>query len=150
MGRLLLLLLLACTKPAPPSGECTLETPLMPGVPGSPGHLIQSTLNPNGASALAALMRQFVTDWQTAKAALDGGLAQSPLSLRHQRMRCVWPTDPADRNAAFDAMAQHYLQQVKAFDATPGPETYAAAIASCTACHEGTCPGPLAIIEKLR
>lgn len=34
------------------AAECTLETPLIPGVPGSPGHLLPSDRNPNGDSEL--------------------------------------------------------------------------------------------------
>ena len=142
------------TPPAPPptpsEAECTLSTSLTPGVPGSPGHLITSAINPNGASELATLMRRMVKDWDSAKAALGKGVSLEARYPTHRKMRCAWPTDPSDRNASFDAMAVTYLEQVKAFDAAPSPATYANVLAGCQACHEQTCPGPLTVIEGLK
>ena len=54
--------------------DCNCSTPLQPGVPGSPGHLIVSPRNPNGDSELAVPMRQFVDDLTEARiqALLEG------------------------------------------------------------------------------
>ncbi|MEN9797971.1 MAG: hypothetical protein RL653_1667 [Pseudomonadota bacterium] len=132
--------------------ECTLATPLVPGVPGSPGHLVPSDINPNGASELATLMRQMVTDWREIRGQLAAGqpLQRAPLLPTHRKIRCAWPTAPEDRNAAFDAMSQVYVQNVRTFDAAPSAETYRGVLAACAACHEATCGGPLAVIEGLQ
>lgn len=143
------MMLVACTK-ATPVDECTLATPLVPGVPGSPGHFIASDINPNGASELAMLMRTFVADWKAARGAVEAG---TPLPKRfpvHRKLRCAWPTDAHDRNAAFDALAVSYLEAVKKFDVTPSRETYEGVLDGCRACHEVTCGGPLEVIEGLR
>lgn len=155
-----LLLALACCAshtPGPAAGaavaeDCTLETPLTPGVPGSPGHLVRSDINPNGASELAVRMRGLVTDWRAAREALVAGLPVPALPYHpgHRLIRCSWPTAAEDRNPAFDGMAQAYLAQVRAFDAAPSRETYNAALTACAACHEATCGGPLTVIEGLR
>ncbi len=140
-------------KPAAPAeDDCTLATALQPGVPGSPGHLIASTRNPNGASELAALMRTMVADWEAVKATLeaDGGAGAAKHLAVHRKLRCAWPTEPSDRDATYDGLAVHYLAAVKAFDAAPSKETYNGAIAGCAACHEVTCGGPLAVIEGLK
>ncbi|MFO0595787.1 MAG: hypothetical protein U0228_10795 [Myxococcaceae bacterium] len=154
-------LLVACTKPSPPPppppppapvvDDCTFETKLVPGVPGSPGHLIPSERNPNGASELATLMRRFVDDWRVAKTTLetDGGVV-APAFPVHRKIRCSWPTDPGDRNAQFDGLAQGYLAAVKKFDAAPSRETREGVLDGCKACHEVTCGGPLEVIEGLR
>jgi hypothetical protein len=148
----------AAAPPTAPKAEaplepCTLETPLQPGVPGSPGHLIPSERNPNGASELATLMRTMVADLEQTKASLEQGRAPpQPLWRRHRKMRCAWPTDASDRNASFDAMAITYLAQVKALDERP-PDARAAfggVLAACEACHEHTCPGPIAVINTLK
>jgi hypothetical protein len=156
----LTLLLAACTKPAPapatvidagpPPDDCTLATKLEPGVPGSPGHLIASEINPNGASELATLMRRFVADWKEARVKLEADAGVAARFPVHRRMRCSWPTDLQDRNAAFDGMAVTYLERVKAFDAKPSRETYEGVLDGCQACHEVTCGGPLEVIEGLR
>jgi hypothetical protein len=144
----------ASQSPVRPAAEeeCTLGTPLVPGVPGSPGHLVPSDINPNGASELAVLMRQMVSDWREIRGQLAAGqqLQRAPLLPTHRRIRCSWPTAAEDRNAAFDAMAQAYVQNVRAFDAAPSAETYRGVLSACAACHEATCGGPLAVIEGLQ
>ena len=148
------LLLAGCARSMAPADAglpaCTGATPLVPGVPGSPGHLLASERNPNGASELATLMRRFVADWTAARARLSEGKTAGPFWPAHRAMRCAWPTDPADRTEAFDAMAVTYLQRVQAFDAAPSRETYAPVIDGCVACHEVTCGGPLELIDTLR
>ncbi|MBL8916158.1 MAG: hypothetical protein JNM17_35990 [Archangium sp.] len=134
--------------------DCTYDTKLVAGIPGSPGHLIASERNPNGASELATLMRTFVDDWRAARVALDvdGGspAAVSPKFPTHRKIRCSWPTDAADRNPTFDGFAKNYVRAVKAFDAQPGREKYEGVLDACKACHEVSCGGPLEVIEGLR
>jgi hypothetical protein len=155
------LCLLACTKPTsappppaapPPVEDCTLETKLVPGVPGSPGNLISSDINPNGASELAALMRTFVADWKDARARLqaDPKATFAPRLPVHRKMRCAWPTSLDDRTAQYDAFAVGYLEKVKAFDTKPSRETYEGVLDGCQACHEVTCGGPLEVIAGMR
>lgn len=131
--------------------DCTFETKLVAGIPGSPGHLIPSERNPNGASELATLMRTFVDDWRSAKATLesDAGVVSAKFPT-HRKLRCSWPTDLADRNTTFDGFAKNYLTAVNAFDAQPGREKYEGVLDACKACHEVSCGGPLEVIEGLR
>ena len=143
------LLLLACARVAAPPGDCTLDTPLVKGVPGSPGHLIPSERNPNGASELATLMRQMVSDLEAAHADFDQRPALWP---RHRRLRCAWPTEPSDRNPTFDALAVQYLAQLQAFDTErENPKAaYQRVVDACVACHEQSCEGPRERILQLR
>jgi hypothetical protein len=147
-------LLLACVPDAasPAQAEtCTLQTPLVPGVPGSPGHFIPSEINPNGASELAALMRRFVSDWRSVQGALREHKAlPKGFAPQHAKVRCAWPTDPQDRNAVFDGLAVNYLGAVRAYEAAPAARTFNAVVASCRACHEQTCGGPLVVIDSLQ
>lgn len=153
------LVLLACPRapaaPAPidagpPPDDCTLATALVPGVPGSPGHLIASELNPNGASELATLMRTMVADWKDARVKLEADAGVTARLPTHRKIRCTWPTAAADRNPTFDAFAVNYLLRVKAFDAKPSRETYEGVLDGCKACHEVSCGGPLELIEGMR
>jgi hypothetical protein len=130
--------------------DCTLATPLVPGVPGSPGHLIPSERNPNGASELATHMRRMADDLKTARAAIVDGGSALPLWASHRKLRCAWPTALSDRNEAYDAMAQTYLEAVRALDAKPSSRAaYTGVVAACRACHEQTCDGPIAVIDGL-
>jgi hypothetical protein len=169
-GRALLLssLALGCgsPQPTPPpaaealvsasagaTAECTLETPLEPGVPGSPGNLLPSDINPNGASELAALMRVMQNDLREARDTLSAGGSTRPLRSAHARLRCAWPTDPSDRNPTYDAFSQAYLAAVGSLDAATGGEARAAhgrVLDTCVACHQDTCQGPIPAIEALR
>lgn len=157
----LALTLCACPKkeeapvaqPPPPApvDDCTFETKLVPGVPGSPGHLIASERNPNGASELATHMRTMVDDLKDARAKVLAGQAVPPLKAKHRKLRCAWPTSLSDRTPAFDAMAQAYLARVAEFDAKPADPkaAYTGVVAACRACHEQTCDGPIAVIDGL-
>lgn len=131
---------------------CTLETPLVPGVPGSPGHLIPSSINPNGASELADLMRTMQTDLTAAREAILKGASVGPLLSRFRKIRCSWPTSATDRDAAFDARAQSYLAAVQALEQAPPPESKAAyrrVLDGCRSCHEQNCAGALKAIDSL-
>lgn len=134
------------------AADCTMDTPLVPGVPGSPGHLLPSDLNPNGASELAALMRTMQADLTAARPVLLDGGAIAPLLPRYRKMRCAWPTDPVDRNALFDGLAQAYLINVENLDRrTPDALTaFDNVLGACHTCHDNSCPGPLVVIDKLR
>ena len=134
----------------PPPADCTLETQLQAGIPGSPGHLIASERNPNGASELATLMRTFVDDWKDARVKLEADAGVSARLATHKKLRCAWPTDATDRNVTFEGFAVNYLAQVKAFDARPSHATYEGVLDGCKACHEVSCGGPLEVIEGLR
>lgn len=163
---LLLGLLAACGGPpaqaptAPPDGtvvasapvepECTLETPLVPGVPGSPGHLVPTEVNPNGQSELALVMRTMQEDMKAAREAIAAGRPVGHLVVRHRKMRCAWPTTPSDRNPTFDAFAVGYLAAADALEKHPDAATFDAVLNTCKACHEQSCPGPVAAIEALR
>lgn len=130
--------------------DCNLSTPLVPGIPGSPGNLIKSARNPNGDSELAVLMRQFVDDLREVQPLLEAGQPVKKLFPTHRRMRCAWPTRPEERNQDYDTRAQGYLAAVRAFDDQPGKATYNAIIAGCIHCHAQSCGGPLDFIDGMK
>lgn len=122
-------------------------------MPGSPGHLIPSAINPNGSSELAALMRAMQADLKAARAAIERGQPRGALLSRHQKIRCSWPTNPTDRNESFDASAQAYLAAVGALDAAVAADAatrFDGVLDRCRACHEQTCSGAIVAIEALR
>jgi hypothetical protein len=160
----LVVLLLGCSRPpaaaptaprdaAAPVEPCTLATPLVPGVPGSPGHLIRSDINPNGQSELAAHMRMMQAQLKAAGALIERGESGPPLHAAFAKIRCAWPTTPADRDEAFDRSAQAYLGAVQRLDRAGRAQRRAAfdgVLDACRACHEHTCSGAIVAIEALR
>ncbi|MCB9884287.1 MAG: hypothetical protein H6838_02280 [Planctomycetes bacterium] len=136
--------------PLPADVEVTLATPLVPGVPGSPGHLIKSSRNPNGDSELAYLMRLFVDDLRDARVKVDAGEPLPKLYDRHRRMRAAWPSKADQRNERFDTMAVGYLGAVRAFEADATPANYNNIITACIACHSGACGGPIEFIDSMK
>jgi hypothetical protein len=141
--------------PTPPAGvtveaDCNLATALVPGIPGSPGHLVKSARNPNGDSELSILMRQFVDDLREVRVLAEAKQPVKALYPTHRKMRCAWPTKPEERNEAYDGRAQGYLAAVRAFDAAPTQANYNAIIAGCIACHSVSCGGPLDFIDSMK
>lgn len=135
------------------SEECTLQTPLPPGVPGSPGHLIPSARNPNGQSELAALMRSMEAALKEARPLVAQGQKVGPFASRFAKIRCAWPTNLGDRDAQFDALAVAYLSAVAKLDATHGadaPAAFDGVLNACRACHERACSGAIVAINALR
>ncbi|MEO6594736.1 MAG: hypothetical protein ABIP94_08275 [Planctomycetota bacterium] len=130
--------------------DCTLATKLVDGIPGSPGHLIKSTRNPNGDSELSVLMRQFVDDLREVRALLEAKEPVKKLYPTHRKMRCAWPTKPEERNQKFDGLAQGYLAAVRAFDTSPQKASYNAVIQGCISCHSASCGGPLEFIDGMK
>jgi hypothetical protein len=137
---------------SPAADDCTLDTPLIAGAPGSPGHLIPSEVNPNGDSELGALMRAMGHDMERIKADIEAGKGPGALPRDHRRIRCAWPTDPEVRDVAYDAMAQAYLRSLDHLHAGAGdPKArFDAVLDSCVGCHTAYCPGPITRIEGLR
>ena len=119
-------------------------------VPGSPGNLIDSERNPNGESELAHLMRVFVDNLRDARLLVEAGEKAEPMFPVHRKMRCAWPTNPSERDAAYDGRAQGYLTVVSAFDAAPSRQGFNAIIDSCVACHQVSCSGVIEFIDSLR
>jgi len=142
--------------PAEAKEECTLQTPLKPGIPGSPGNLIASARNPNGDSELSDLMRKMVADLQGVRQQIMNGALPESFPSGHDRIRCTWPTDLDGRNEIFDAMAQQYLNAYKALADSKADTAkaeiearYAAVVGSCVTCHENSCRGPIPMIKNL-
>ena len=135
-----------------PTETCTWETPLEPGIPGSPGNLIASEINPNGASELSVLMRKMVDDLREIRQGILNGSPPATYPTDHHRIRCTWPTDPDARNALYDGMATSYLAAYERLREAKDShaDRFDAVIDGCVGCHSNTCQGPIPMIESLR
>ena len=132
--------------------NCTFETPLKPGAPGSPGNLIPSPINPNGQSEMSYLMREMLADLQQIRARILANESVGSVDVSHRRFRCAWPTDEGMRNPEFDRNAKSYLRTIDALEQAKSDQRgfFMATVGQCISCHTTSCPGPIAAIKKLQ
>ncbi len=132
--------------------ECTGETELKAGIPGSPGNLIKSSINPNGASELADHMRKMLVDMKTIQAAVRNSTPLPAIDLEdHTRIRCTWPTQESMRKPPYEAFALTYLDAVKSYNENERTAVgFGKVLDACVLCHNSTCEGPVAAINGAR
>ena len=129
--------------------DCTHRTTLKAGIPGSPGHLIETSYNPNGASELSVLMREMLDAMKERREVLMAGGVPKPFP-DYTKMKCSWPTVPSDRSAKYDAMADNMLGAIEGFNKdTTKSDAYQEIVRACVSCHQNTCPGPIRAIRPL-
>lgn len=112
-----------------------------------------STVNPNGDSELALLMRE-MADWtDSCKAAIVSGRevpsAPSGLNTLHSAKR----TDPNIDANVFASMASLYQSRVTEFQAATDAnrvQLFNSMVQGCVSCHENFCHGPLVRINKMQ
>lgn len=110
------------------------------------------TVNPNGDSELALLMRAMYDDAAQMKAAIERGEQPKP-AIDHTRMLTAGATEP--EKAASDTYrnwAQAYLQTVQALqngDRELAPQLFDNLVGNCMGCHSDLCPGPRMRIQHL-
>lgn len=114
--------------------------------------LTASSINPNGDSELALLMRAMYDDAAQMKKAIENG--EQPVSqLDHDKMLTASATEP--EKAASDTYkvhAQSYLQTLKALEKADIAEAqvlFKDMVDSCMGCHTALCPGPKMKIRHL-
>lgn len=132
----------------PVQADCSHQTTLTPGIPGSPSNLIKLPNRDPGVSELAALMRNIYNALVAQKAALETN-QPLPALTDFTRASCAWPTDPNTRTAQFDGFS-HVMNETLTQHASKQTATsYNQVITTCLACHQHYCPGPVAAIQDL-
>lgn len=97
-------------------------------------------------------MRTMQADLKGAQTEIARGQPVGPLWPRFRKIRCAWPTNPADRDATFDGLARNYLEAVQKLDGATRDQAeaaYEAVLVGCRSCHEQNCSGALAAIDSL-
>ncbi|MFM2018670.1 MAG: hypothetical protein RL007_2326 [Bacteroidota bacterium] len=111
-----------------------------------------STVNPNGDSELALLMRE-MADWtDSCKAAITSKreVPAAPASLNS--LHTAKRTDPNIDEKVFSSMASLYQSRVTEFQASTDMnrvELFNSMVQGCVSCHENFCHGPLVRINKM-
>lgn len=110
------------------------------------------TLNPNGDSELALLMRLMYEDGIKVKAQIQKG-EKPTIEFDFEKIHTAQATDPAKmKTPEFDAFASSYVQAVNAYQNAGKEEAgtyFNGIVTACMNCHNAVCPGPRVRIKKM-
>ena len=111
----------------------------------------QASLNPNGDSELALLMRQMADELTALKENIETEVDMSKIS-DYKTIHTATPTKVSMKEKGYQSYATAFLISLENLEnSTPENrvETYNEVINACVNCHEVTCHGPLRRIEKM-
>jgi len=110
------------------------------------------SLNPNGDSELALLMREMHTDGMKTKQQLLEGKTPD-ISVKYEKLFTAKATEPAKvATPEYTAYATIYETAVKNFLERRGNnqvEAYTTMVDACMNCHQQICPGPMVKIKRM-
>ncbi|PWJ38007.1 hypothetical protein [Sediminitomix flava] len=113
----------------------------------------QQSINPNGDSELALLMRAMFDEAELVKKQITNG-EPIKISLKHDEILTAEATQ-AEKVASMDykAYANVHLQNIKKLKSSEPDQligVYDNLIKNCISCHQALCPGPIVKIKKLQ
>lgn len=114
--------------------------------------LIPDSINPNGTSELAILMRQMTDHAEKIKIKIEQGEPLDSFPQSQRKIHAAVPTDSAVHTTVFSSLATHYLsslEQLYASSEAGRTNTYNTLVNSCIACHNEFCKGPVKRIKKM-
>ncbi len=104
-------------------------------------------------SELAVMMRNIYIDMHDNKELLASGTMPDIDWGKYTHIKEAEPTDAEDSGPAFEAFADAYVNQLKAFNNSNDSnriETYNNLVNGCLSCHQQYCIGPMDIIKTLK
>lgn len=110
-----------------------------------------AVFNPNPSSELAVLMRHVNQMVLMSRDSLEKGVATQFELEPFEKMSKALPSKPEMKDEAFYAYASAMLMSAQEFNNEPEKriEAHNNLVATCLACHETHCPGPMKRIRKL-
>jgi hypothetical protein len=112
----------------------------------------KKSLNPNGDSELAILMREFAAYTDSVKSDLKNNREPRPKPANLSKILTAKKTDENLDNSVFIPFAQSYIANVENFYTVEKSErvnAYNGMVNMCITCHQHFCGGPIKRIEKL-
>jgi hypothetical protein len=110
------------------------------------------SLNPNGDSELALLMRAMHEEGMRTKAQLLKG-EQPELTVDYHKLFTATPTEPAKvANPLYAGFATSFEEAAQSFERgfnVNKVESYHSMVNACMNCHKEICPGPMVKIKKM-
>lgn len=111
-----------------------------------------NSLNPNGDSELALLMRELAAFTDSVKQDLINNRAPRPQPTNLAALLSAKKTDENIDNSIYDPFARSYIAGVEYFYTSKPEEqieNYNSMVNNCIACHQSFCGGPIKRIQKL-
>ena len=111
------------------------------------------SLNPNGDSELALLMRQMYDSLNSMNRLIKNGGVPSKFPESFLKIHTAKPTTSNTKLESFDAFADDYIATLRLLYNSPKADlnkNYNLLVQKCANCHEASCPGPLKKIYKLK
>jgi hypothetical protein len=114
---------------------------------------VKKSLNPNGDSELALLMRDMFAEAKRIKKQVENG-EEVTVKVDHKKILSAHATEPAKAaSAEYKTWGAAYLAGIETLKNST-PETaeaaYTSLVNSCMNCHQALCPGPVVKIKKLQ
>lgn len=108
------------------------------------------SLNPNGDSELALLMRDMFTESDSLRQLVANGQQLSGLR-KYQEIHAAIPTDSTVKGPVFDAFAVAYIEAIRNLETQDSSTVFNfnRMVDQCMNCHTEFCPGPKKRIQKL-
>lgn len=110
-----------------------------------------ASLNPNGDSELALLMRAMADEFTAVKKVIEEGGEIGDISDFNSIYTAI-PTKESMKENGFQAFAQAFLfsvDELKNSEPAQRSEAYKGVVNACMNCHEVSCHGPMRRIEKM-
>jgi len=114
---------------------------------------IKKSVNPNGDSELALLMRQMLKNAEGLKEQVKQGKLTDKFPEEFLKIHTATPTDADTKHDSYDSFARNYIYNLQELYKSPKTEltkNYNTVINSCLSCHGDHCPGPIKTIKKLK
>lgn len=135
------------------SGEKAAETTATVSVDSSSCKKEVVSLNPNGDSELALLMREMRDSAVSFKEMIKAGKIPDKFPEIFLKIHTAAPTDSETKKPSFNGYADAYLNSLKELSKSNNSNAklnYNAVVQACENCHSEHCPGPLSAIRKLK
>jgi CRISPR/Cas system CSM-associated protein Csm2 small subunit len=111
------------------------------------------SLNPNGDSELALMMRSMYEEADRIKKQIADGEAVE-IKLDHGKILTAHATEPEKAaSAEYKGFAKVYLSHLEKLENAQGEEAekhFKTLVDNCLSCHQALCPGPMVRIKKLK
>lgn len=113
---------------------------------------MEASLNPNGDSELAILMREMYEEGERIKQEIEEG-KKPTIKVDYRRMLTAQATEPEKAASdTYHAFAQAYfgiMESLEKASAEEAPKIFVNMVDNCMECHQQLCPGPRMRIKKL-
>jgi hypothetical protein len=113
---------------------------------------VEASLNPNGDSELAILMREMYEEGERIKKEIEEG-KKPTIKVDYRKMLTAEATEPEKAASdTYHAFTQAYfgiMESLEEATAEEAPKIFIKMVDNCMECHQQLCPGPRMRIKKL-